>query len=126
MTKVANGGSPQAVDDSTSDLNVRARRKVADPKLPAIVTATSRATNLGSAASAPLIQRISDSIRPTQNGQAAYEPLQIQASLSRLSKELERFDLDNEGLLRTANQLLAEELLRVEILRYRLQGTIRG
>lgn len=74
----------------------------------------------------PLAKRLDELMRPILRGQIAYEPLRIKASLNRLGVAIAALDRSEDQLLHTADLILAEEQLKVEILRDRLQGMLEG
>lgn len=88
-------------------------------------------TDLGSArpdsATLPLpVFRFADSIKPNLNQAVIGQPLWVMASLDRLGRAIATLDPSQDALLRTADLILAEEQLRVELLRERLQMILEG
>ncbi|MEM9438893.1 MAG: hypothetical protein AAGA73_00450 [Pseudomonadota bacterium] len=77
--------------------------------------------------SGSLEERVIGAIRPMLKTQTHCRPVRLRASLARLQEAIHELDIiDDDPLMRTAYVLLAEEQLRVEMLRQRLQMVLEG
>jgi hypothetical protein len=83
----------------------------------------------GLAASRSLADHVVDAIRPTLSNPSLGRPAAIRQALERFDQALCRLCADpaqQDQLLETARLVLAEERLRVEVLRQRLQMALKG
>lgn len=72
-------------------------------------------------------EQLIEAIRPKRRVKTSFKPIRVRLSLLRLADALEGLDITaNDPLLKTAHRLLAEEQLRVEMVRHRLQMVLEG
>lgn len=70
--------------------------------------------------------RLIEDLRPDFNRKLNHSPLRIRESLARLGQAIGRLEAGDDQLLQTADHILSEEQLRVELLRERLQMILKG
>ncbi len=72
-------------------------------------------------------EQLIEAIKPKSPSKRSAKPIGVRLSLSRVAHAIEILDVTStDPLLKTAYRLLAEEQLRVEMMRHRLQMILEG
>ncbi len=106
---------------------LRRRSKLSDPAQVPPKGPDSMSDTIEDRAFESLSDQTINAIRPTLKTQNNCRPVRMRVSLERLKAAIADLDItQDDPLLKTAHLILAEEQLRVELLRQRLQMVLEG